>query len=74
MQTPAFGDGAGGDHRGRLAAGIRLAKKGIEGDWLSLDVDESDDAVAELSRLYAALDHPAKGAGEKGPPADAVLR
>jgi uncharacterized Ntn-hydrolase superfamily protein len=59
------GDKAGGDHRGRLAAGIRVAKKGIEGDWLSLDVDASDDAVAELSRRYAALDHPAKSRAEK---------
>ena len=46
-------DRAGGDHRGRLAAGIRVAKRGVEGYWLELQVDESDEAVAELARLYA---------------------
>jgi len=55
------GDEAGGDHRGRLAAGIRVAKQGTEGDWLALYVDESDDAVAELARRYAKMKHPAKG-------------
>ncbi len=54
-------DAAGGDHRGRLAAGIRVAKKGVEGDWLYLGVDESDDAVTELARKYIAIDHEAKG-------------
>jgi uncharacterized Ntn-hydrolase superfamily protein len=47
------GDRAGGDHRGRLAAGIRVAKAGEKGYALELQVDESDDAVAELVRLYA---------------------
>lgn len=47
-------DKAGGDHRGRLAAGIRVAKKGTEGYWLELYVDESDDAVADLGRVYQA--------------------
>ena len=55
------GDEAGGDHRGRLAAGIRVAKRGVEGHWLELYVDDSDDAVAELARRYAELMHPAKG-------------
>lgn len=54
-------DQAGGDHRGRLAAGIRVAKKGFEGNWLELDVDESTDAVTELVDKYAALQHEAKG-------------
>ncbi len=54
-------DCAGGDHRGRLAAGMRVAKKGVEGDWLSLHVDKSDDAVVELARKYAELKHDAKG-------------
>lgn len=54
-------DKAGGDHRGRLAAGIRMAKTGVEGDWLYLGVDESDDAVAELAKKYAELRHDAKG-------------
>ena len=54
-------DGAGGDHRGRLAAGIRIARRGVDGYWLELYVDRSDDAVIDLARKYAALDHPAKG-------------
>ncbi len=54
-------DCAGGDHRGRLAAGIRVAKQGVEGDWLQLQVDKSDDAVIELARKYARLQHQAKG-------------
>lgn len=54
-------DCAGGDHRGRLAAGIRVAKTGVKGDWLSLHVDESDDAVVELAQRYAELKHAAKG-------------
>lgn len=54
-------DCAGGDHRGRLAAGIRVAKRGVDGDWLSLHVDKSDDAVIELAQRYAELEHPAKG-------------
>ena len=59
-------DCAGGDHRGRLAAGIRVAKKGVEGDWLSLHVDESDDAVLELAKKYAELEHEAKGTWRGG--------
>ena len=54
-------DCAGGDHRGRLAAGIRVAKTGVEGDWFSLHVDKSDDAVIELAEEYAKLTHDAKG-------------
>jgi uncharacterized Ntn-hydrolase superfamily protein len=54
-------DCAGGDHRGRLAAGVRVAKPGVEGDWLNLSVDKSDDAVIELAKRYAALEHAAKG-------------
>ena len=73
MAALVAGDRAGGDHRGRLAAGIRVARpdpsgKGPAGNWLELDVDESNDAVAELARKYAALDHEAKGA-----PSAAVL-
>jgi uncharacterized Ntn-hydrolase superfamily protein len=55
------GDAAGGDHRGRLAAGIRLAKQGVPGYWLELRVDESPDAVAALAKKYAELEHDAKG-------------
>ena len=54
-------DCAGGDHRGRLAAGIRVCKKNVEGHWLELDVDRSEDAVIELARKYAELKHDAKG-------------
>ncbi len=54
-------DCAGGDHRGRLAAGIRVAKRGVEGYWLELQVEKSDDAVIELAREYAQLKHEAKG-------------
>lgn len=61
MAALIAGDCAGGDHRGRLAAAIRVARIGIEGDWLALRVDRSDDAVIELARKYAALEHDAKG-------------
>ncbi len=59
-------DCAGGDHRGRLAAGIRVAKNSVEGDWLSLYVDQSDDAVLELAQQYAELVHDAKGSWRGG--------
>ncbi len=59
-------DCAGGDHRGRLAAGIRVAKKGVDGNWLSLHVDKSNDAVLELAQKYAELQHEAKGAWRGG--------
>jgi uncharacterized Ntn-hydrolase superfamily protein len=61
MAALLAGDCAGGDHRGRLAAGIRVAKKGVEGCWLELQVEKSDDAVIELARKYAGLKHEAKG-------------
>jgi uncharacterized Ntn-hydrolase superfamily protein len=61
MAALVAGDCAGGDHRGRLAAGIRVAKPGVAGYWLELQVDESDDAVLELARKYAELVHEAKG-------------
>jgi hypothetical protein len=61
MAALVAGDCAGGDHRGRLAAGIRVAKSGVEGDWFSLMVDDSDDAIIDLARKYAALQHDAKG-------------
>ena len=61
MAALVAGDCAGGDHRGRLAAGIRVAKKGIEGDWFSLYVDKSDDAVVDLFQRYVRSKHAAKG-------------
>jgi len=66
MAALIAGDCAGGDHRGRLAAGIRVAKKAVEGYWLELYVDKSDDAVIQLARKYAALKHDAKGAWPGG--------
>ena len=61
MAALVAGDCAGGDHRGRLAAGIRVAKVGEEGIWLELQVDKNDDAVIALARKYAELEHAAKG-------------
>jgi len=53
MAALVAGDRAGGDHRGRLAAGIRVARPGVEGCWLDLQVEKSDNAVEELARKYA---------------------
>jgi uncharacterized Ntn-hydrolase superfamily protein len=66
MAALVEGDCAGGDHRGRLAAGVVVAKPGIDGDWLRLRVDKSDDAVLELARKYVELEHEAKGAWSSG--------
>ncbi len=66
MAALVAGDLAGGDHRGRLAAGIRVARRDIEGVWFELYVDESDSAVADLAKQYAAIEHAAKG--KAGPP------
>ncbi len=60
MAALVAGDKAGGDHRGRLAAGIVVAKPGVPGNWFELYVDKSDDAVAELARRYAATEHEAQ--------------
>jgi uncharacterized Ntn-hydrolase superfamily protein len=61
MAALVAGDCAGGDHRGRLAAGIRVCKKDVEGHWMELQIDRSDDAVIELLKQYAELKHDAKG-------------
>ena len=61
MAALIAGDCAGGDHRGRLAAGIRVSRKGVKDYWLELYVDKSDDAVVDLAKKYAALEHQAKG-------------
>jgi uncharacterized Ntn-hydrolase superfamily protein len=66
MAALVAGDCAGGDHRGRLAAGIVVARAGTDGAWLELRVDRSDDAVAELARKYIELEHEAKGAWSRG--------
>lgn len=60
MAALVAGDAHGGDHRGRLAAGIVVAKRGIEGLWLELHVDQSDRAVADLATKYAELKNEAK--------------
>jgi uncharacterized Ntn-hydrolase superfamily protein len=66
MAALIAGDCAGGDHRGRLAAGIRVAKTGVPDYWLDIYVDESDDAVVELAARYAELKHAAKGTWRGG--------
>lgn len=60
MAALVAGDAHGGDHRGRLAAGLVVAKRGIEGLWLELHVDQSDRAVADLATKYAELKNEAK--------------
>jgi uncharacterized Ntn-hydrolase superfamily protein len=44
------GDRAGGDHRGRLAAGLIVAKPGDKEPSINWQVDKSDDAVNELAK------------------------
>lgn len=66
MAALVAADGAGGDHRGRLAAGVIVARKGTEGHWLDLQVEKSDDAVNDLLKQYLALEHEAKGAWKGG--------
>jgi uncharacterized Ntn-hydrolase superfamily protein len=61
MAALVAADCAGGDHRGRLAAGIRVAKKGVDGVWFELQVEKSDDAVIDLLKKYAEAKHEAKG-------------
>jgi len=68
MAALVAGDCAGGDHRGRLAAGLRVCKHDVEDYWLDLHVDKSDDAVIELARQYAELKHDAKGTWAGGQP------
>jgi uncharacterized Ntn-hydrolase superfamily protein len=65
MAALVAGDRAGGDHRGRLAAGLVVDKPGTETHWLNLQVDDSDDAVTELAKKYAELAHEAKGEAMK---------
>ncbi|MDX1948005.1 MAG: DUF1028 domain-containing protein [Pirellulaceae bacterium] len=66
MAALVAADLAGGDHRGKLAAGIRVCKKGIEGYWLELYIDDSPDAVLDLAQKYAELKHDAKGTWRGG--------
>ncbi len=66
MAALIAGDCAGGDHRGRLAAGIRVCKKDGDGYWLDMHVDKSDDAVVELHKKYVESAHEARGEWGKG--------
>ena len=76
MAALVAGDRAGGDHRGRLAAGIVVDKPVTDESgedkpephtlWLDVQVDKSDDAVLDLARKYVELDHPAKGPWSQG--------
>ena len=66
MAALIAGDCVGGDHRGRLAAGIRMAKRDVKDYWFELYVDKSDDAVIELAKKYAAASHAAKGTWRGG--------
>ena len=61
MAALLAGDCAGGDHRGRLAAGIRVVKRDVADDWLALYVDQSHEAVLDLAKKYAELKRDAKG-------------
>ena len=61
MAALVAADDAGGDHRGRLAAGIRVAKRGVDGYWFELYTDKSDDAVNDLLNKYRGIRHPSKG-------------
>lgn len=51
MAALVAADCAGGDHRGRLAAIIRVAKTGEDDDWLEFYVDNSSDAVIDRLKL-----------------------
>jgi uncharacterized Ntn-hydrolase superfamily protein len=66
MASLVAGDLAGGDHRGRLAAGIRIAKKNVDGYCFELYVDRSDDAVIDLWKKYIDTRHDAKGSWPGG--------
>ncbi len=66
MAALVAGDCAGGDHRGRLAAAIVVARPGVEGAWLDERIDKSDDAVLDLARKYVELEHDAKGEWSAG--------
>ena len=83
MAALVAGNCTSGGHGGRLAAGMRVCKKGIEGYWLDLHVDKSDDAVVELHKKYVESDHAARGALGKagtsipvrtGPPETAEMK
>jgi uncharacterized Ntn-hydrolase superfamily protein len=55
MAALLAGDRAGGDHRGKLAAAVRVAKRGASGYTTNLSVDKHKDAVEELTHKYAEI-------------------
>ena len=61
MAALLAGDCAGGDHRGRLSAGIRVCKKDDDGYWLDMHVENNKDAVVVLYKQYVESDHAARG-------------
>jgi uncharacterized Ntn-hydrolase superfamily protein len=67
MAALVAGDCAGGDHRGRLAAGIRVCKKDGAGYWLDMHVDNNADAIVALHKQYVESDHEARGDWGKKP-------
>lgn len=74
MAAILAGDTVGGDHRGRLAAGIRVAKTGTAGYWFELYVDDSKDAVIDLMGKYAERSHEARGDWEVHEALEAVKK
>lgn len=48
----AAGDEAGGDRRGRGSATLRVAREPDEDAWMDLRVDDHDQPIAELRRLW----------------------
>lgn len=67
MAALIAGDCAGGDHRGRLSAGIRVCKKDGEGYWLDMHVEKNADAVVVLHKQYVESTHEARGDWGKQP-------
>jgi uncharacterized Ntn-hydrolase superfamily protein len=67
MSALIAADCAGGDHRGRLSAGIRVCKKDGDGYWLDMHVENHKDAVVELHKRYAESKHEALGEWGKQP-------
>ena len=71
MAALVAGDCAGGDHRGRLSAGIRVCKPDVAGYWLDMHVEKSDDAIIVLHKKYVEPPPPPPPLGQEAPPARA---
>lgn len=67
MAALVAGDCAGGDHRGRLSAGIRVCKKDGDGYWLDMHIENNNDAVIALHKKYVESDHESRGDWGKKP-------